>query len=90
MATSDPFLPELDPTTAEAAEVAATARALVTAYLAHADDPVILRVVLRSTLAELYDGLRPSMGHTRRAAELLCSLIALLQVALSGVGQLAV
>ncbi len=85
---TDPFLPELDPTSAEAAELAATARELVTAYLAHGQDPVMLRIVLRNTLAELYQGLSPTLGHTRRAAGLLCSLAALLQVALSGVGQL--
>lgn len=85
---SDPFLPDLDPTSAEAAELAATARELITAYLAHNNDPVMLRIVLRTTLAELYQGLSPTLAHTRRAAGLLCSLAALLQVALSGVGQL--
>jgi hypothetical protein len=85
---TDPFLPDLDPTSAEAAELAATARELVTAYLAHSHDPVMLRIVLRTTLAELYQGLAPTLAQTRRAAGLLCSLAALLQVALSGVGQL--
>ncbi len=85
---SDPFVPDLDPTSTEAAELAATARELITAYLAHDDDPAMLRFVLRSALMELYQGLSPTAENTRRAAELLCSLAALLQVALSGVGQL--
>lgn len=89
MDQGDPFLPALDPASPTAAEAAATARELVTAYLANNDDPVILRVVLRTTLTEIYEGLSPSRAQTERAASLLCSLVALLQVALSGVGQLA-
>ena len=65
------------------------ARELVTAYLSLGQDPALLRISLRSALAELYDGLRPTTAHTERAASLLCSLAALLQVALSGIGQLA-
>jgi hypothetical protein len=86
----DPYLPELDPASPLAAEAAASARELVTAFLGHNDDPILLRVVLRTTLAELYDGLNPSAVQTERAAALLCSLVALLGVALSGVGQLAI
>ena len=84
----DPFVPTPDPASPLAAEAAATARELVTAYLAHDEDPLILRVVLRSALTEIYEGLEPKPAHTERAAALLCSLVALLQVALSGVGQL--
>ncbi len=65
------------------------ARELVTAYLSLGQDPALLRISLRSALAELYDGLRPTTAHTERAASLLCSMAALLQVALSGIGQLA-
>lgn len=86
----DPFVPELDPSSPLALDAAATARELVTACLGSRDDPALLRVVLRHTLVELYDGLRPTPAHTERAAALLCSLVSLLQVALSGVGQLAI
>jgi len=86
----DPLLPELDPSSPLAADAAATAREFVTAFLGNNHDPVLLRVVLRTTLAELYEGLNPSLVQTERAAALLCSLGALLQVALSGVGQLAI
>lgn len=86
----DPFLPALDPASPLALEAAATARELVTAFLGNNNDPVLLRVVLRSTLMEFYDGLRPTPANTERAAAVLCSLVALLQVALSGVGQLAI
>jgi hypothetical protein len=86
----DPFLPELNPASPLAADAAATARELVTAFLGSTDDPVLLRVVLRTTLSELYEGLNPSMVQTERAAALLCSLVALLGVALSGVSQLAI
>lgn len=86
----DPFLPALDPASPLALEAAATARELVTAFLGNNNDPVLLRVVLRSTLMEFYGGLRPSPANTERAAAVLCSLVALLQVALSGVGQLAI
>ncbi len=86
----DPFLPELNPASPLAVDAAASARELVTAFLGHNDDPALLRVVLRTTLAELYDGLNPSLVQTERAAALLCSLVALLGVALSGVGQLAI
>jgi hypothetical protein len=86
----DPFLPELDPSSVLAFDAAATARELVTACLGSGDDPVLLRVVLRNTLMELYQDLRPTPAHTERAAALLCSLVSLLQVALSGVGQLAI
>ena len=89
MAAPDPYLPDLDPSSGEAFELAASARELVTAYLAHNEDPAMLRFVLRTTLIELYDGLSPTPEHTRRSAGLLCSLVALLHVALTGVGQLA-
>lgn len=89
MAAPDPYLPDLDPSSGEAFELAASARELVTAYLAHNEDPAMLRFVLRTTLIELYDGLSPTLEHTRRTAGLLCSLVALLHVALTGVGQLA-
>ena len=89
MDQADPFVPALDPASPTAAEAAATARELVTAYLATEDDPSLLRVVLRSALTEIYEGLNPSPAQTERAAAMLCSLVALLQVALSGVGQLA-
>ena len=88
MAEPDPLLPPLDPTSATAAEAAALARELVTAYLSVGDDPVLLRVSLHSTLGELYQGLEPTAAHTELAAGVLCSMAALLQVALSGVGQL--
>ncbi len=90
MAQPDPLVPALDPRSPAAAEAASLARELVTAYLSAGQDPALLRISLRSALAELYDGLRPTVAHTERAANLLCSLAALLQVALSGVGQLAV
>ena len=89
MAVPDPFVPPLDPSSAMAVEAASLARELVTAYLGSRDDPVVLRVVLRTTLAELYDGLNPTPDHTARTAYLLCSMAALLQVALSGVSELA-
>ncbi|CAN5155704.1 hypothetical protein BH24ACT1_BH24ACT1_00600 [soil metagenome] len=89
MDQGDPFLPALDPRSPTATEAAATARELVTAYLSSNEDPAILRIVLRSALIEIYEGLEPSRAQTERAAALLCSLVALLQVALSGVGQLA-
>ncbi|HEV2068829.1 MAG TPA: hypothetical protein VGR26_03450 [Acidimicrobiales bacterium] len=89
MPEPDPFLPSLDPASPKAAEAASTARELVTAYLARHDDPRLLSVVLPATLQELYEGLDPSPAQTRRAAELLCAMAALLQVALSGVGELA-
>lgn len=88
VAAPDPYLPDLDPASVEAFELAASARELVTAYLGHNDDPAMLRFVLRTTLIELYEGLSPTPENTRRAAGLLCSLAALLQVALSSVGQL--
>ncbi|MDP9006377.1 MAG: hypothetical protein M3N15_05615 [Actinomycetota bacterium] len=90
MAEPDPLLPALDPRSAAAVEAASVARELVTAYLSVGQDPALLRMSLRSALAELYDGLRPTTAHTERAASLLCSMAALLQVALSGIGQLAV
>ena len=65
------------------------ARELVTAYLARQDDPVLLTVVLRAALQDLYDGLDPTPAQTQPAAELLCAMAALLQVALSGVAELA-
>lgn len=86
----DPFLPVLDPASPLAVDAATTARELVTAFLRNNDDPMLLPVVLRSTLADLYEGLSPSVAQTERAAALLCSLVALLGVALSGVGQLAI
>ena len=89
MAQPDPLLPALDPRSTTAVEAASLARELVTAYLALGQDPNVLRLVLRSALEELYQGLQPTAVHTERAASLLCSLAALLQVALSGVGQLA-
>ncbi|MDP8987443.1 MAG: hypothetical protein M3N11_03755 [Actinomycetota bacterium] len=85
----EPSLPPLDPASPNAAEAASTARELVTAYLARQDDPVLLSVVLRDTLRDLYDGLEPSPAQSKRAAELLCAMAALLQVALSGVAELA-
>ncbi len=90
MAQPDPFLPDLDPTSPTAADAAALARELVTAYLGNDRDPVVLRVVLHAGLRELYDGLAPTTGNTRFAGSLLCSLVALLQVALTGVSQMAV
>lgn len=90
MDQADPFVPALDPASPTAAEAAATARELVTAYLAAEEDPTLLRVVLRSALTEIYEGLDPAPAQTERAAAMLCSLVALLQVALSGVGQLAI
>jgi hypothetical protein len=90
MAEPDPLLPALDPRSAAAMEAASLARELVTAYLSVSKDPALLRISLRSILAELYEDLTPTAGHTERAAGVLCSLAALLQVALSGVGQLAV
>ncbi|MGI9119685.1 MAG: hypothetical protein ACR2G7_06135 [Acidimicrobiales bacterium] len=89
MAQPDPFLPDLDPASPTAADTAALARELVTAYLGNDRDPVVLRVVLHSGLRELYDGLAPSPANTRFAGSLLCSLVALLQVALTGVSQMA-
>ena len=89
MADADPLLPTLDSRSTTAVEAASLARELVTAYLGLGRDPNVLQLVLRSTLEELYQGLRPTAAHTERAASLLCSLAALLQVALSGVGQLA-
>lgn len=89
MAEPDPPLPTLDPRSATANEAAALARELVTAYLAVGRDPVLLGISMRSALDELYGGLQPTPAHTERAASLLCSLAALLQVALSSVGQLA-
>lgn len=89
MAQPDPFLPDLDPTSPTAAEAAALARELVTAYLGNDRDPVVLRVVLHAGLRELYDGLAPTTDNTRFAGSLLCSLVALLQVALTGVSQMA-
>ena len=89
MPEPDPFLPPLDPASPKAAEAASTARELVTAYLARQDDPMLLSVVLRATLQDLYEDLDPTPAQSRRAAELLCAMAALLQVALSGVGELA-
>lgn len=89
MAPPDPFLPDLNPASPVAIEAASLARELVTAYLGNNNDPVVLRVVLRSALRELYDGLAPTLANTHLAASLLCSLAALLQVALSGVSELA-
>lgn len=83
-------MPELDPASPTAADAASVARELVTAYLGNDQDPVVLRVVLHSSLRELYDGLTPTPANTRFAGSLLCSLVALLQVALAGVSQLAV
>ena len=90
MAEVDPLLPPLDPRSGAALEAASLARELAMAYLSIGQDPQLLRITLRAALTELYDGLTPSVAHTERAAGLLCSLAALLQVALSGVGQLAV
>ncbi len=88
MAEPDPLLPALDPRSATATEAASLARELVTAYLAVESDPVLLRISLHSALEELYRGLQPTAAHAERAASLLCSLAALLQVALSSVGHL--
>lgn len=84
----DPFLPALDPASPKAVEAASTARELVTAYLSRQDDPMLLSVALRAALQDLYEGLEPTPAQTQRAAELLCAMAALLQVALSGVGEL--
>jgi hypothetical protein len=83
----DPFLPPLDPTSPKAAEAASTARELVTAYLSGTEDPMLLSVVLRSVLQDIYEDLEPTPAQTGRAAELLCAMAALLQVALSGVSE---
>lgn len=85
----DPFLPALDPASPKAAEAASTARELVTAYLSRQEDPRLLAVVLPDVLRDLYEGMEPTPAQTRRAAELLCAMAALLQVALSGVGELS-
>lgn len=89
MAHPDPLLPDLDPSSPVAVEAASVARELVTAYLGHSADPVVLRISLRAALGDLYDGLTPTTAHTERASALLCSMAALLQVALSSVSQLA-
>lgn len=89
MALPDPYVPELDPTSPVAFEAASVAREVVTAYLGNNSDPRVLRLVLRTALVELYDGLAPTPAHTQRAAALLCAMAALLQVALSSVGELA-
>jgi hypothetical protein len=89
MAQPDPLLPDLDPLSPVAVEAASVARELVTAYLGHSAGPEVLRFTLRTALGDLYDGLNPTMLHTQRASALLCSMAALLQVALSSVGQLA-
>lgn len=89
MVPSDPFLPDLDPASPTAHEAATVARELVTAYLGNNADPAVLPLILRANLVELYDGLAPTPAHTRRAAELLCSMAALLQVALSSISELA-
>lgn len=86
----DPFLPPLDPNSPKAHEAASTARELVTAYLSAKEDPALLSLALRAVLQDLYEGLDPSPAQTARAAELLCAMAALLQVALSGIGEFAI